>query len=85
MKFPLRHQLEGADCGPACIQMIAAYHKKNISLSKLKEYCNVTRLGISTRDMIDGCHKTGMQGRVLHLSIEKVRQMPLPAVLYWRQ
>jgi len=85
MNFPLRHQLEGSDCGPACIQMIAAFYKRDISLSHLKDYCNVTRLGISTRDMLDGCRKIGMNGRAVHLSIEKVREMPLPAILYWRQ
>ena len=85
MKFQLCNQLEAADCGPACIKMIAAHYRKNISLSLLKEYCNVTRLGISSKDVVDGCEKIGMTGRVFHLSIEKVRQMPLPAILYWRQ
>jgi ATP-binding cassette subfamily B protein len=85
MKFPLRHQLEATDCGPACIQMIAAYYKKDIPLSLLKEYCNVTRLGISTKDIMDGAKKIGMHGVSLFLSIEKIRQAPLPAILFWRQ
>jgi ATP-binding cassette subfamily B protein len=85
MRFPLRYQLEATDCGPSCIQMIAAYYGKSIPLSVLKNYCHVTRLGISTKDVIDGCKHIGLKGVVLHLSIARIRQMPLPAILYWRQ
>ena len=38
MRFTFKRQLDNADCGPACIQMIAAYYGKNVSLSRLKEY-----------------------------------------------
>ena len=30
MKFPFRYQLESIDCGPTCIQMLAAFYGKNI-------------------------------------------------------
>ena len=85
MKFPIRHQLEAADCGPACIQMIAAYYRKDIPLSLLKDYCCVTRLGISAKDVVTGCAKIGLKGAVLMLSVKKIRHMPLPAMLFWRQ
>jgi len=85
MRFPVRYQLEASDCGPTCIQMIAAYYKKSIPLSLLKDYCHITRLGVSTRDMMDGCKKIGLEGAVLTLSIDKMKVMPLPAILFWRQ
>lgn len=61
MNCPVRNQLDSVDCGPTCIQIIAAYYKKDIPLSILKEYCNVTRLGISLRDIIEGCKKIGLK------------------------
>lgn len=85
MKFPFRSQLEGADCGPACIQMVAAYFGKQLSLSVLKEYCNVTRLGVSLKDILDGCKRIGLHAISVQLSIDKLKEMPLPAILYWKQ
>ncbi|MCE8828601.1 peptidase domain-containing ABC transporter [Bacteroides fragilis] len=85
MRFPFKRQLDNADCGPACIQMIAAYYGKNVSLSRLKEYCHVTRLGISLKDVIDGCQQIGLKAIAVHIGYQKVRQMPLPAILYWKQ
>ncbi|CCZ38177.1 peptidase domain-containing ABC transporter [Bacteroides fragilis] len=85
MRFPFRSQLEGADCGPACIQMIAAYYGKQISISTLKDYCQVTRIGVSLKDILDGCKRIGIHAVPLHLSKEKVIRMPLPAILYWKQ
>ena len=85
MGFPFRSQLESSDCGPACIQMVAAYFGKRFSLSVLKEYCNVTRLGVSLKDILDGCQRIGLHAVPLQLRIEKLQEMPLPAILYWKQ
>lgn len=85
MDFPVRRQLEAVDCGPTCIQMIAAYYKKDIPISIIKEYCNVTRLGISLKDVIDGCKSLGLKAVSAHVNIDNIKKMPLPAILYWRQ
>ena len=85
MRFPFRSQMESSDCGPACIQMVAAYFGKRLSLSVLKEYCNVTRLGVSLKDVLDGCRWIGLRAVPLQLTIDKLEEMPLPAILYWRQ
>ncbi len=85
MNCPVRNQLDSVDCGPTCIQIIAAYYKKDIPLSILKEYCNVTRLGISLRDIIEGCKKIGFKAIAAHVNLDDIKRMPLPAILYWRQ
>lgn len=85
MRFPFRSQLESSDCGPACIQMVAAYFGKRLSLSVLKEYCNVTRLGVSLKDVLDGCRRIGLRAVPLQLTTDRIKEMPLPAILYWKQ
>lgn len=85
MGFPFRSQMESSDCGPACIQMVAAYFGKKLSLSALKEYCNVTRLGVSLKDVLDGCKRIGLRAVPLQLTIDQLNEMPLPAILYWKQ
>lgn len=76
MRFPFRSQLESSDCGPTCIQMVAAYFGKRLSLSVLKEYCNVTRLGVSLKDVLDGCRRIGLRAVPLQLTIDKLKEMP---------
>ena len=83
--FPFRKQLESMDCGPACLQMVAAYYGKEIPLSLLKEYTEVTRLGTSVRDLTTGCRKIGLESCVVRVKKEEIIRMPLPAILYWRQ
>ena len=73
------------DCGPACLQMIAAYYGKDIPLSILKEYTQVTRLGTSARDITVGCKKIGMESHVVRVKKNELTNMPLPAILFWRQ
>ena len=85
MRFPVRGQLELTDCGPVCIQIIAAYYGKNIPLSQLREYCNVTRIGISIQDLLTGCKRIGFDSVAAHVNINEIGRMPLPAILFWRQ
>ena len=85
MKFPMYRQVETMDCGPTCIRMIAAHYKKKYSLQILKDYCNVTRLGISVRDLVEGCEKIGLQAVPAKIPLNRINDLPLPAILYWCQ
>lgn len=85
MKFPFRRQLEAMDCGPACIQMIAAYYGKNVPLSYIKKLMNMTRLGVSASDIVNGCENLGLESCVARVKKHELENMPLPAILYWRQ
>jgi len=85
MKFKFCSQLESNDCGPACLTMIANHYHKNVSLKYVKEACSVTRMGVSVKDLLDGGRKLGMECNGLKLSITQLEEIPLPAVLFWKQ
>ena len=85
MKFRLFRQLEGMDCGPACIQMVAYHYGKRISLHLLRDFCNVTRLGVSGDDIVSGCRKLGLETVPCMVMKEKSEGLPLPAIIHWRQ
>jgi ATP-binding cassette subfamily B protein len=65
--------------------MVAAFYGKNIPLSLIKEYSDVTRLGVSIQDVLSGCKKIGLDAIVARVKEEELTDMPLPAILYWRQ
>lgn len=78
-------QMEGNDCGPACIQMITGYYGKMYSLKTIKTYCNMTRLGISLRDVVHCLTELGFYAVSVTVNQSEVRRMPTPAILYLKR
>ena len=84
-KLKLCWQLEANDCGPACIQMIAGYYGKKVSLRAVKSLCDMTKLGISVRDVVQCLDRLGFEVDSATVKIEEARRMPLPAIVYFKQ
>lgn len=84
MRVPQYRQLESNDCGPVCLQMIAVFYKKKYRLKIIKECCNMTRIGISLRDVVSCGKKMGFEMTSVNINIEEARRMPLPSILYLR-
>lgn len=84
-RIPLFRQLEANDCGPSCLKMIAAYYGKKVALDAIKGICDITRLGISVRDIVYCAKKLGLNSAAVKLKTEDARRMPLPAILYLKK
>jgi ATP-binding cassette subfamily B protein len=85
MIFKFHHQLESNDCGPACLAMMAGFYKKAYSLKSVKELCAVTRMGVSVKDILEGGRKMGFESHGLKLITDELQEIPLPAILFWKQ
>lgn len=83
-RVPVYRQLESVDCGLTCIRMISAYYGRNYELSSLKQLVEMTRIGISIKDMITCCDKIGIRAINLRLSVFELGQLPKPCILYWK-
>ena len=44
-KFPFYKQLDGMDCGPTCLRMIAKHYGKTFSVQQLRERSFIQRTG----------------------------------------
>ena len=85
MKHKFINQLESNDCGPACLAMIANAYGNHVDLKEAKELCAVTRMGVSVKDILAGGRNLGFQSNGLKLTAEDLVQIPLPAILFWKQ
>lgn len=83
--FKAYQQLEYSDCGITCIRMICHHYGKDISLKTLREMCDVSRLGISLKDIIKCLQTLHFEVAAVKITAEEVLRMPLPAILFWRQ
>ena len=85
MKIKVYRQLEEADCGPTCLRIIAKFYGKDYSLEELRELCNITRVGSTIQDLVNASSKIGFDTIAAKASIDQLEELPLPAVLHWRQ
>ena len=84
-RVPLYRQLEANDCGPTCLQMVCGYYGRRYSLKTIKQFCDMTRLGISLNDLTHCCKALGFYSESVKISIDEAHRMPVPAILYFKK
>jgi len=76
-------QAEIAECGLACLAMIASAHGRPVTLPELRRRFPSALKGLSLRDLLDIAAGLGFSGRPLKLELSQLRQLALPCVLHW--
>src|SRR6187549_3501574 len=86
MRFPFFGQLDGIDCGPACLRMIAKYHGRAYSGEFLREKCFITRDGVSISGISEAAESIGLRSLAVKVGMESLQhEVPLPCIAHWRQ
>ncbi|MDY0086406.1 MAG: peptidase domain-containing ABC transporter [Acidaminococcaceae bacterium] len=79
-------QLDARDCGPACLHMISKHHGRQHNLALLREYCHITREGVSMLGISDAAEKIGFRTMGVKISYDKLaNEVPLPCIAHWKQ
>ena len=76
-------QAERAECGLACIAMVASYFGKWVDLNTLRRAYPVSGRGTGLKELISVASGLGLQARALRLEPTDLRHLQLPAVLHW--
>jgi len=76
-------QTEGAECGLACLAMIACYHGHEIDLAYLRRRFSTSLKGLNLARMISIAHALGFQARPLRAELEYLEQAQMPCILHW--
>lgn len=82
-RVPVIRQSEAAECGLACLAMIAGYHGFETSLSILRRRFNTTLRGTNLQNLVDTADKLGLSTRALKMPLEIIEQLKLPAIIHW--
>ncbi|HEY8956161.1 peptidase domain-containing ABC transporter [Chitinophaga sp.] len=86
MKFPFFSQFDSKDCGAACLQMVAKFYGKKYSLQTLRDYCYISREGVSMRGLSEAAESIGFRTLNATLPLENfIKDAPLPFIAFWRQ
>ena len=76
-------QSEVAECGLACLAMIATAHGQATTLQDLRRRFPVALKGMKLRDLLEVAAGVGFSGRPLKLDLPFLAKLSLPCILHW--
>ncbi len=82
-RLPLILQTEAAECGLACLGMVAGYHGSNHDLRSLRQRLSVSLKGTTLHTLMQLADGLGLSARPVKLELEDVRQLRRPCILHW--
>ena len=82
-KLPVMLQVEAAECGQACLAMIAAYHGQVHDMHSLRQKLSPSMKGVTLKQLIAMAGQLGLATRPLRLELEALEQLRLPCILHW--
>ena len=80
---PMIFQNEMAECGLACLAMIANYYGKFSDIRTLRESLCMPAGGASVKHLLQAGLRLDLQGRPLKLDLKDIGLLTLPAILHW--
>ena len=81
--LPLVRQSEAAECGLACLAMVATFHGHRVDINTLRRRYPVSLNGVTLRSLIQVAIHMGLVSRPLRFELGHLRQLRLPAILHW--
>lgn len=82
-RLPLVLQTEAAECGLACLAMIAGYHGHDVDMPGLRRRFSLSLRGVNLARVMQMAHEFGFVSRPLRLELHELGQLKVPCVLHW--
>src|SRR6185437_8563915 len=83
-KLPIVFQTEAAECGLACLAMIAGYHGLQVDLPAMRQRFSVSLRGATLSHIIKFAAVLDLTGRPLRVELEDLAYLKAPCILHWK-
>ena len=80
---PMLLQTEAAECGLACLAMVASHHGHRSDLPTLRGRFSLSLKGATLADLVGMAGQLQMSARPLRAEPEHLPQLALPCILHW--
>lgn len=80
---PVILQTESAECGLACMTMIAGYHGKKTNLLALRQQFGTSSRGATLETLIGVASGMKLGFRAVSLELDEVKKLKMPCVVHW--
>ncbi len=82
-RLPVILQTEAAECGLACLAMVAAHHGLRSDLPTLRRRFTLSLKGATLADLVRMSGALQLNARPLRAELDHLTQLALPCVLHW--
>ena len=81
--LPVVRGAEAAECGLACMAMVARYHGHDVDLNGMRQRFSLSISGATLRSLMDLAGQMGFTTRALRVDVESLAKVAAPAILHW--
>ncbi|KWE65135.1 ABC transporter [Burkholderia ubonensis] len=82
-RLPVILQTQAAECGLACMGMVAGYFGHDIDMMHLRQRFNTSLKGATLGDVMRIAQRLGLASRALRLELDELGQLRRPCILHW--
>jgi ATP-binding cassette, subfamily B, bacterial CvaB/MchF/RaxB len=82
-RVPLILQSEAAECGLACLAMVAGAHGLDTDLPTLRQRFELSSRGVTLAHLMDIGEQLGLSNRAVRLELDELAQLRTPCLLHW--
>jgi len=82
-KLSIIIQSEAAECGLACLAMIADYHGYKTDLTSMRRKFNLSLGGATLHDLMQFAQSINLTSRPLRIELDDLKNLQTPCILHW--
>ena len=82
-RVPLVLQTEAAECGLACLAMVAGAHGLETDLPTLRQRFSLSIKGVTLVDLVRMAEGMNLASRALRAELDELDQLQCPCILHW--
>ena len=82
-RLPIIRQNETAECGLACLAMVAGYHGFKTDTAALRRRFPTSAAGVTLSAIMEMAARLNMGCRALKVPLEDIRKVQTPAIIHW--
>lgn len=82
-RVPLVLQSEAAECGLACLAMVAGAHGLDTDLPSLRQRFELSSRGATLAQLMDIAEQMGLSNRAVRLELQELPELRTPCLLHW--
>lgn len=79
----MTYQSEAAECGLACMAMVANHHGHQLDLTTLRNRYSVSLKGANLQQLMQLGYQLGLTPRALKLDLDDLKNLRTPCILHW--
>jgi ATP-binding cassette subfamily B protein RaxB len=82
-RLPLVMQSEAAECGLACVAMVASFHGYEVDLLGLRQRFSLSLRGATLKNLVDISAALKLSARPIKVELDELRHVRMPCILHW--